>query len=102
MKRKVFIILAVLAMAAGCTTVVPVNSTLPVSVTLTAQDLIIGKKVTHSIPYDKKDPNIYAKVYREALVKSGYDFILLPQYEIKSSLFSSTITIIGYGANVKK
>lgn len=89
-------------MVAGCSTVVPVNSTLPVTVTLSANDLYIGNKIIHSIPYNKKDPNIYAKIYREALVKSGYDFILLPQYKIKDSLFKSTITIIGYGANVRK
>lgn len=102
MRGKVLIILAVIIMAAGCSTVVPVNSTLPVSVTLSANDLNIGKKITHSMPYDKKDPDMYAKLYREALTKSGYDFILLPQYDIKSSLFKSTITITGYGANVKR
>lgn len=102
MKRKLLIVFALLIMAAGCSTIVPVNSTLPVSVTLSANDLNIGKKITHTIPYDKKDPNIYAKLYREALVNSGYGFILLPQYDIKSSIFKSTITITGYGANVKK
>lgn len=102
MKLKLLVFALLLVMIAGCSTVVPVNSTLPVTVTLSANDLKIGDRITHSIPYDKKDPNIYAKVYREALVKSGYDFILLPQYEIKDSLFKSTITIIGYGATVKK
>lgn len=50
-------------MVAGCSTVVPVNSTLLVTVTLSANDLHIGNKITHSIPYNKKDPNIYAKIY---------------------------------------
>ena len=102
MKIKLLISALLFIMIAGCSTVVPVNSTLPVTVTLSANDLKIGDKITHSIPYNKKDPNIYAKVYREALVKSGYDFIHLPQYEIKDSVFKSTITIIGYGANVKR
>lgn len=102
MKLKLLTAVLLFAMIAGCSTVVPVNSTLPVTVTLSANDLKIGDKITHTIPYNKKDPNIYAKVYREALVKSGYDFILLPQYEIKDSVFKSTITIIGYGANVRR
>lgn len=102
MKLKLLTAVLLFAMIAGCSSVVPVNSTLPVTVTLSANDLKIGDKITHTIPYNKKDPNIYAKVYREALVKSGYDFILLPQYEIKDSVFKSTITIIGYGTNVKR
>lgn len=102
MKLKLLTAALLFAMIAGCSTVVPVNSTLPVTVTLSASDLKIGDKITHTIPYNKKDPHIYAKVYREALVKSGYDFVLLPQYEIRDSLFKSTITIIGYGAYVKR
>ena len=93
MKLKLLIALLFIVVS-GCSTAVTFN--------LSANDLHIGNKITHSIPYNKKDPNIYAKVYREALLKSGYDFILLPQYEIKDSLFKSTITIIGYGANVRK
>ncbi len=42
-----------------------------------------------------------AIVYREALVESGYDFILLPQYDINEKPFKSTITIKGYGVHIK-
>lgn len=101
MKIKLLIISAILVIAAGCSTTVPINTTLPVNVNLYANDLSIGKKITHTIPYNKKDPNMLAIVYREALVKSGYDFILLPQYDINEALFKSTITIKGYGANLK-
>ncbi len=102
MKFKLLIVLSLFVLMTGCSTVTPVNTTIPVTVNLTSNDLKIGKVVTHSIPYDKKDPHIIAKVYRAALEESGYDFILLPQIDITSSLFKSTITIKGYGAKLNR
>ena len=71
MKLKLLTAALLFAMIAGCSTVVPVNSTLPVTVTLSANDLKIGDKITHTIPYNKKDPNIYAKVYRTCKTSRG-------------------------------
>ena len=100
--KLLFIIAISVFIAAGCTKIVPINSTLPVNVTLTSNDLAIGTIVTHTIPYNEKDPHIYAKLYKEALTVSGYDFILLPQYNITKSLFKKYISINGYGASIKR
>lgn len=54
MKLKLLTTALLFVMIAGCSTVVPVNSTLPVTVTLSANDLKIGDKITHSILYNKK------------------------------------------------
>lgn len=102
MKLKLFILASFLIVLSGCTKVYPINSSLPVSVQLKSDDIVIGNVVTHSMKYDSKDPYMKDKLYKEALVRSGYDFIFLPQYEIQKSLFSKTISIKGYGANIKK
>lgn len=102
MKTKLLILALLVVVLSGCTKVYTISSKMPVSVQFQADDIVIGDVVTHSMEFDGKDPNINEKLYNEALVKSGYDFILLPQYEIKDSTFSSTISIKGYGAKLKR
>lgn len=102
MKTKFLILALLVVVLSGCTKVYTITTKMPASVQFQADDIVIGKVVTHSMEFDPKDPYIHDRLYNEALVKSGYDFIILPQYEIKDSTLSSTITIKGYGAKLKR
>ena len=95
-------VIITLLVITGCSTVVNEPAILPVSVQLSYDDFILGKIVEHTIPYDKKNPNLRKQLYYDALAKSGYDLIILPSFSVKKSLFKEEITIKGYGAKLKK